>query len=142
MNKKYVAPWMTPVLILAGLYNIAFGVWVVLWPHCAFELVGMEVPRYPFLWQCIGMIVGVYGLGYLASARRPLRHWPIIMVGLLGKILGPIGFLQAALSGSITWSFGVIIITNDLIWWLPFALLLRAAWLNSTALVLDKSQDQ
>ncbi len=141
-RETYVASWMTPVLILAGLYNIGFGVWVVIWPYGAFALAGMEVPRYPFLWQCIGMIVGVYGLGYLAAARHPLHHWPIIMVGLLGKILGPIGFLQAAISGSITWSFGVIIITNDLIWWVPFTLLLRAAWLNSTAQDAGKYLDQ
>ena len=34
----------------------------------------------------------------------------------------------AALSGSITWTFGFLILTNDLIWWIPFTLILHAAW--------------
>ncbi|MBG79750.1 MAG: alkyl hydroperoxide reductase [Phycisphaerae bacterium] len=119
---------MKHALVGAGIYNILFGILAVIWPNSFFELAGMEVPRYPFLWQCIGMIVGVYGLGYLAASRDPIRHWPIVMVGLLGKIFGPIGFLQAAVSGSISWSFGFVILTNDLIWWIPFSLILLSAW--------------
>jgi hypothetical protein len=70
------------------------------------------------------MIVGVYGLGYLIAARDPLRHWPIVLVGLLGKILGPIGFLDAALRGQLPWSMGATILTNDLLWWIPFSMIL------------------
>ena len=99
-------PWMRTVLVIAGIYNLAFGAWAVLLPGSAFALFGMDPPTYPFLWQCIGMIVGVYGVGYLAASRDPLRHWPIVLVGLLGKIFGPIGFLQTVLAGDIPWSFG------------------------------------
>ena len=41
-----------------------------------------EFPRYPQIWQCVGMIVGVYGVGYLVAASDPLRHWPIVLVGM------------------------------------------------------------
>ena len=122
------ATWMRVVLLLAGIYNLLFGAWVVLAPGQAFQLFGMEPPTYPFLWQCIGMIVGVYGIGYLVASRDPLRHWPIILVGLLGKIFGPIGFLQTALAGEIPWSFGWMILTNDLIWWQPFTGILIATF--------------
>jgi hypothetical protein len=70
----------------------------------------------------------VYGVGYLAASRAPLVHWPITLVGLLGKILGPIGFAGALLSGRFPPAFGWNIVTNDLIWWLPFAGILLAAW--------------
>ena len=123
-----VRPWMSKILIAAGLYNLIYGAWVVLFPQSAFTLLEMEPPRYLFLWQCIGMIVGVYGVGYLAAARDPLRHWPIVLVGFLGKIFGPIGFIQTVLAGDIPWSFGIMIIFNDLIWWIPFTGLLIAAW--------------
>jgi len=76
----------------------------------------------------VGMMVAVFGVGYAIAATNPLRHWPIVLVGLLGKVLGPIGFLHAALAGQLPWSFGWINLTNDLIWWLPFALILRRAW--------------
>jgi small multidrug resistance pump len=120
--------WAKPMLRAAALYNLAFGAFAVLLPRAWFELGGMPVPSMLSLWQCIGMIVGVYGVGYWCAAPAPLRHWPIVLVGLLGKVFGPIGFVDAALRGELPWRAGWLIVGNDLIWWLPFALLLRAAW--------------
>ena len=116
------------VLVAAAVYNVAFGAWAVLWPSSAFELAGLEPPNYPELWQCIGMIVGVYGIGYAIAARDPVRHWPIVLVGLVGKILGPIGFLGAVLHDRVPLEAGLVIVTNDLIWWPGFALALWLAW--------------
>ena len=70
------------------------------------------------------MIVGVYGVGYGIAAANPFRHWPIVFVGLLGKILGPIGFIGAVTSGRFPKLMGWTIVTNDLIWWLPFGIIL------------------
>ncbi len=118
---------MSSVLKFAGIYNLLFGIWVIGWPGAWFSISGMEPPRYPFLWQCVGMIVGVYGLGYVIAAFSPLRHWPIVLVGFLGKIFGPIGFVWAAGQGELPWQAGWMIIFNDLIWWVPFAMILWAA---------------
>jgi len=115
---------MTSVLKLAGLYNILFGIWAVGWPGEWFRISGMAPPSYPFLWQCIGMIVGVYGLGYLCAASAPFKHWPIIFVGFLGKIFGPLGFISAAINGELPWAAGWMIVFNDLIWLVPFAIIL------------------
>jgi peroxiredoxin len=101
---------------------------VVLFPLAVFRWAGLDPPRYPQLWQGVGMVVGVYGVGYLVAAGDPLRHWPIVLVGLLGKVLGPIGFLGAVLAGELPWALGWMIVANDLIWWLPFALILAAAY--------------
>ena len=88
----------------------------------------MEMPNYPELWQCIGMIVGVYGIGYWAAATNPYKHWAIVLVGLLGKVLGPLGFAKALIELRFPLSFGANIITNDLIWWIPFALILQQTY--------------
>ena len=125
-----VRPWMRIALTAAAAYNILWGAWVVLFPEAIFRWAGITPPLYAPLWQCIGMIVAAYGVGYAIAAQAPLQHWPIVLVGLIGKILGPIGFLQAATSGQLPWSFGVTIITNDLIWVVPFALILRAAFIQ------------
>ncbi|MEM9703934.1 MAG: peroxiredoxin-like family protein, partial [Planctomycetota bacterium] len=70
----------------------------------------------------------VYGVGYWCAARDPLRHWPIVLVGFLGKTFGPIGFVIGAVRGELPWSMGVHNVTNDLIWWFPFLLVLLRAW--------------
>ena len=138
INASMGRSWMSVVLVIAGIYNLLFGAWAVLFPENIFEVLDMEPPNYAFLWQCIGMIVGVYGIGYLAAARNPLRHWPIVLVGLLGKIFGPIGFLQTAIAGDIPWSFGWMIITNDLIWWIPFTGIMIAALQSRRAAAGDR----
>ena len=67
-------------------------------------------------------IVGVYAYAYYLLSRDPLRYCGLVWVGLAGKLLGPVGFLIAALRGELPWSFGWINLTNDLIWLPAFAL--------------------
>ena len=117
--------WMRPLLVLAGIYNLCWGAVVVFFPNLTFERMGLEPPLYPAIWQCVGMIVGVYGIGYLIASRDPFRHWPIVLVGLLGKVLGPIGFVYASLiTDQLPPVFGWVLIPNDLIWWVPFSIIL------------------
>ncbi|MEM8781612.1 MAG: alkyl hydroperoxide reductase [Planctomycetota bacterium] len=120
---------MTAVLLLAAAYNVLWGAWVVLFPNHFFDLVGMDRPSHPSIWQCVGMIVGVYGLGYAIAAFNPLVHWPIVLVGFLGKVFGPIGYVDGAfIRRNLDPAFGWTIPTNDLIWWVPFFLILLAAY--------------
>jgi hypothetical protein len=114
---------------VAGIYNLAFGLWAAVWPLAFFQLFEIEPPRYPGIWACVGMVVGVYGLLYLYAAYRLEAAWPIIAVGFLGKVLGPIGMVT---SFSNAWPprLAMLCIYNDLIWWLPFALfLIRGTWM-------------
>ncbi|MCU0247309.1 MAG: AhpC/TSA family protein [Bryobacter sp.] len=123
--------WMRWVLRLAAAYNLAWGALAILFPHLLFDWAGMARPNYPELWQCIGMIVGVYGIAYGIASTDPVRHWPVVLAGLLGKVFGPIGFAMAVANGRMPLRFGATIITNDLVWWVPFGLILLAAYRNS-----------
>ena len=123
---------MRTILRFAGAYKLSVGMLAVVFPRMLFEWAGMQPPTYPELFQCIGMIVGVYGIGYWVAASNPFTHWPIVLVGLLGKILGPAGFAFALARGTLPAAFGVTIITNDLIWWLPFAAILWGALKHHT----------
>ncbi|MDX1945082.1 MAG: redoxin domain-containing protein [Pirellulaceae bacterium] len=125
--------WMFWTLTLAGIYNLAWGAAVIVLPSQPFAWLAMEPPNYPQIWQCVGMVVGVYGVGYLIAARDPARHWPIVLVGWLGKVLGPIGFVQGAIAGTLPWSFGIVNVFNDLIWWVPFTAILYHAWRTNSA---------
>lgn len=121
-------PWMRGWLVAAGIYNLAWGALTVLHPMWLFDLASLEPPNHPFIWQCVGMIVGVYGVGYLAASADPVRHWPIVLVGFLGKILGPVGYVHGVLRGEVPPGFGITLPTNDLLWWIPFGLILLHAW--------------
>jgi peroxiredoxin len=121
---------MTAVLLLAAGYNIVWGAVVGLLPGPTLDLLGLDGSDagQRNLWACIGMIVGVYGIGYAVAARDPLRHWPITLVGLLGKVLGPVGFAVGYFRGEVPGTLGWTILTNDLIWWVPFTMILWSAF--------------
>lgn len=125
-NVTQVPRWMRITLYFAGLYNIVFGTIAIIAPSPTLESLGLmsPTPREAALWQCIGMIVGVYGIAYALAASDPFRHWPIVLVGLLGKVLGPVGFAFAAAQGATPWQMGFVLLPNDLLWWVPFALIL------------------
>jgi len=133
--------WVRKWLIAAGLYNLVWGASVVAFPLAFFRMLSLDEPVYPQIWQCVGMIVGVYGVGYLVAARDPVRHWPIVLVGFLGKVFGPIGFLSAAARGDLPWAFGVTILTNDLIWYPSFCYALWCAWRTNMNKATEKSTE-
>lgn len=120
--------WMKQLLLAAGAYNLIWGALAIFFPGAMLAWLQVDVgPSAQTFWQCIGMLVAVYGCAYLIAARDAYRHWPLIFVGLLGKLLGPIGFLFAYSNGSLPTTFGWTIVTNDLIWWAPFAIILWSA---------------
>ncbi len=118
---------MSITLKAAAVYNILWGTWVVLFPNHFFELVGMALTTHPMIWQGMGMVIGVYGLGYWWASQDPTTHWPIVAVGFLGKIFDPIGFFFNYLQGVVPFEFIYTLFTNDFIWLIPFFLILRKA---------------
>ena len=116
------------VFVAAGIYNLAWGIWSVSDPQWLFRFTAMPGANHPAIFACLGMVVGLYGILYLEVARRLERGWMIAAVGLAGKVLGPVGMLWLVQTGTWPPSAWVLCLTNDLIWWLPFALYLRDAW--------------
>ena len=113
---------MKTVLLAAGIYNLVCGMIVVLAPD--------QIPG----WSAIaaqaksaGVIVGVYGIGYLIAARDPFRFWPLVFLGLLAKVAGATGFATALIMGTVPVSFGWTVLATDLIWMPPFIAILWGA---------------
>ncbi len=114
--------------LLAGIYNICWGLWVSLEPNWLFRFAGMELPNYPEIFACLGMVVGLYGVVYLEIARRPERGFMLALVGFVGKVLGPIGAVYYVYLGKWTFSALIMNLTNDFIWLIPFAIYLFDSW--------------
>lgn len=116
------------VFVAAGIYNIAWGLYSVYDPQWLFRFSGLPPLNYPAIFACLAMVVGLYGIIYFEVARVPERGWLLALVGLIGKVLGPIGLARLIWSGAWPKSTLVLCLTNDLIWWIPFALYLYDAW--------------
>lgn len=110
--------------LVAGVYNILWGLLSALYPVWFFQFAGMEPPRYPEIFSCLGMVIGLYGILYLRIALEPESGFWLALVGLTGKVLGPIGLMVLLLQGKWPLRSAVLIVTNDLVWWVPFALYL------------------
>ncbi|MBN2227860.1 MAG: hypothetical protein JW763_10920 [candidate division Zixibacteria bacterium] len=136
--------WTTTILKAAAFFNIAWGIWIVFFPSAYFSLLGMDLPRYPVIWQGLGMIVALFGVGYAIAAGNPLRHWLVILIGFFGKAGVPFGLLWAYGTGELPLRFGLILIVNDLIWWIPFLIILyriTRVLQNRNALDSDSDSD-
>jgi hypothetical protein len=116
------------VFLAAGLYNIAWGLLAVMDPQWLFRFARMPADNYPEIFACLGMVLGLYGVLYLEVARVPERGCVIAAVGLMGKVFGPIGLAYLTWSGIWPVRTGILCVTNDLIWWIPFSLYLHDAW--------------
>lgn len=116
------------VFALAGFYNVGWGIYAAVDPQWLFRVAGMEPMRHPAIFATLGLVVGLYGVLYFEVARDPERGWLIAAVGLAGKVLGPIGFTALVVTGEWPLSASILILTNDLVWWVPFGLYLYDAW--------------
>jgi hypothetical protein len=120
--------WHRAVFVAAGLYNIVWGIYSACDPQWLFRFAGMEPLNHPEIFACLAMVVGLYGILYLEVARAPERGWLLAAVGLLGKVLGPIGLAQLLWSGAWPPATLILCVTNDFFWWIPFTVYLYDAW--------------
>jgi len=116
------------VFVVAGVYNICWGLFSAVDPQWLFRFAGMPLDNHPQIFACLGMVVGLYGIVYFEVARAPERGWVLAAVGFVGKVLGPIGLAQIILSHTWPVSTIVLSLTNDLIWLPFFGLYLVDAW--------------
>jgi hypothetical protein len=120
--------WYRIMFCLAGAYNILWGLYAVWDPQWLFRFAHLPLQNHPEIFACLGMVVGLYGIVYFEIARVPERGWLLAAIGLIGKLLGPIGLTRLILSGQWPIATVVLCLSNDVIWWIPFALYLKDAW--------------
>ena len=103
----------------AAVYNIFWGVVIIVKPLLMFEVFDIPPINYPFLMSGIGMFVGVYGYGYWVVAKEPRRYPQLVVIGLMGKVLGPIGWVYYVYQNVVPLRTMWTNVFNDLIW-IPF----------------------
>lgn len=129
------------IMTFAAIYNIFWGVLISIHPKVILFDDSDSVFVIIVL-QCIGMLVGLYGFAYYFASRDPARYWPIILVGLLGKILGPIGSLHYIFTNQLDASFFWVNVFNDVIWIFPFAWILYQVYKKNIEYVEEDDTDE
>jgi len=104
---------------IAAVYNVAWGVAMILRPNLIFDLYGLPPLNYPFVMSGLGLGVGLFGYGYWMVARDLRRNLHVAIIGFLGKTLGPIGWLWTVETTTLPLRTMWVNVFNDLIW-IPF----------------------
>jgi hypothetical protein len=103
----------------AAVYNICWGVVVIVFPNLLFDVFGLPRINYPFVMSGLGMCIGLYGYGYWVVAGGLRRYPQIVVIGLLGKVLGPIGWFWTVETTGLPMRTMWTNVLNYFIW-LPF----------------------
>jgi hypothetical protein len=111
-------------LRLAAVHCAAWGLFSIALPGLSADVYGFDGPLTDqFLWQGTGLIILLFGCGYGIASTSPRIHWAVVAVGLAAKILGPIGMASAVWRGEVASDVLLLIPVNDIIWWIPFSVI-------------------
>jgi hypothetical protein len=119
-NKTIVQPWMRGVLLLAGIYNLAWGLFIYNFPDAFIKWLSqrgiLEAPPL-VVYQGMGVLLlaGVFVLTAIYFQKLGYLVWVAIVLKLAG---GPWTYYML-LDGFYTKRFLFHLIMNDLIWVIP-----------------------
>lgn len=117
-------------MLAACLHSGVWGIFIILLPEFSARVYGFsETPHEIYLWQGTGLFITLLAVGYGLAFTNPTQHWGILLIGLLAKVLCAIGICGAVLQGQVSSQVLWLIPINDIIWWLPFALIARRGFL-------------
>ena len=100
----------------AAVYNVCWGGVVALFPNLFFDVFGLPHINYPFVMSGLGMCIGVYGYGYWVVSNDLRAHPQMVIVGFLGKAIGPAGWLWTVIQTDLPLRTMWTNVFNDLIW--------------------------
>lgn len=121
----------------AGFYNLAASAVAILYPGWLLGLLGLPTQLPPGLsvelWHALAAVTAAMGAGYLLIAGNPHRHWPVVLIGFLGKLSTGAWAAWDILHHQLPASAWLWVAVDDLLWLLPFALILREVYENALA---------
>lgn len=131
MNSENLSPskWQRMVLLAACIHSGAWSLFIMAMPESSSKVYGFASPPQDIhLWQGTGLFIGLLAIGYAMAAANPRQHWGIVLIGLLAKVLGAIGMTSAVVRHQISPNVLWLLPFDDVIWWLPFWLIVRDHW--------------
>ncbi|HQV78669.1 MAG TPA: SelL-related redox protein [Chitinophagales bacterium] len=139
ISSKHTA-WFKSALFIAGIYHILWGISVLFFPCFWFDLCSLSHPNYIHLWQLIGGYEIIFGIGFLMIAPNPLRHWRLLLLSFIAKLAIVVGFTYFYHLGEEPFIVFNMILTNHLLWLIPFGIILYNAYHHQYLLDNDMIQ--
>jgi len=118
-NCRPLRPWMCGLLRFAGCFNLLAGVAMVSLYHEGYKLLGVPKPELTLPVQIMGILVGLFGLGYHWVASRPLENRDLLRLGFLSKLISSLAAYWYVLFGPLGIGFALVVFFADVIY-LPF----------------------
>jgi hypothetical protein len=125
MQSSPLAPWMTRLLWFVGGYNLLAGVGMFAFYHEGYKLLGIVKPQLNLPIQLVGVLVGLFGVGYWLVAAKPVENRNLLMLGFWSKALGSLLGLYYVAVGKLPPLFLVILFFSDIVYLPPFVAILR-----------------
>ena len=118
--------WTFYFLICAGLYNISWSIFIFINAQGFWNILYPEASTFPIWVYFLAALVGFLGVLYVWAASNPFKFYGAIVLGVLTKTLGPfISFWVFNTKGIVIINLLGLSFINDVLWILPFALILR-----------------
>ena len=110
---------MRLLLRVAGTFNLLAGLAMCTLYHEGYQLFGLPKPQLALPVQVMGVLVGLFGVGYHLVASHPLENRNILLLGFWSKAISSGLALGYVAAGRITPWFAVVVFFADIIY-LPF----------------------
>ena len=133
--------WKSKLLIVAAIHCCIWGVFIMAWPELSFRVYGYADPLVNTLvWQGCGFVIFLFGAGYGFAASDPDRHYSLVLMGAIAKACGTVGVVYGYFSGDLVLHLLLWITVNDVMWIVPFAIIVcDAIWNDTTSQAVSLS---
>lgn len=119
-DEPLLAPWMHHVLKFAGYYNLLAGACMMILYHEGYKILGLVKPEFVLPIQLVGLLVAIFGVGYLMVDQRPSLNGNVLLLGLMSKLLGPLLALPWIFNGTLPITMLAVLFFADTIYVWPF----------------------
>ncbi|MBS0261963.1 MAG: hypothetical protein JSS02_08395 [Planctomycetes bacterium] len=124
-SRKPLTKWMKFVLRFVAVFNVCAGLFMLIGYHETYKIIGMEKPAIQFPIQLVGILVGLFGVGYYLVARNPLENRNVLVLGFWSKFLGSCLGTLYVVQGKLPPQFVAVYFFADVIYLPPFYLIMR-----------------
>lgn len=110
------SPWMRGFLMIGGIYNFAWGLFIYNFPQAFFTWISGSKQDFPVQVGYLGMLVIFIAGVYWVAAYRPIKLNYFILFILIAKATGGVIMYYFFLDQQISKGFYFHLLMNDFIW--------------------------